>query len=134
MLIDDVLFLTGRGDRGNIFNKETPMTLLKCAQRLDYSPDQPRDENGQFGEGSGTHRDPVVRGMPKPTFEIQKLGPARFELIVRNSGSNPQLHAELERLGYKLTEDIANRHSVIVTSPAEMDAMRNPIKKYFVQG
>lgn len=72
--------------------------------------------------------------MAKPTFEIQKLGPARFELVVKNSRSNPELHAELERLGYKLTEDIENRRSVIVTSPAEMDAKRNPIKKYFVLG
>jgi len=34
---------------------------LFLASRKDYSEDQPRAENGQFGEGSGTHKDPKVR-------------------------------------------------------------------------
>jgi hypothetical protein len=80
MLIDDILLLTGRGDRGNISNKETPMTLLECCQRLDYSPDQPRDENGRFGEGSGTHKDPVVRGMLEKLVG-QNYGPRHAEFV-----------------------------------------------------
>jgi hypothetical protein len=43
---------------GTLSGEETPMTnLLENCKRLDYSPDQPREENGRFGEGgSGTTR------------------------------------------------------------------------------
>jgi hypothetical protein len=68
-----------------------------------------------------------------PTFEILKLGPAKFELVVKNSINNPELHAELERLGYVPTPGSANRRSVIVTSPGEMDAKRDPLKRFFVR-
>jgi hypothetical protein len=40
-----------------VSTEETTMTLLEQCKRLDYSPDQPRDELGRFGEGgSGTTR------------------------------------------------------------------------------
>jgi hypothetical protein len=40
-----------------MIGKETPMTnLLENCKRLDYSPDQPRDELGRFGEtADGAH-------------------------------------------------------------------------------
>jgi hypothetical protein len=67
--------------------------------------------------------------MTKPTIELSKLAPAKFEIIVRNPSD--AMRAELVSLGYTMTVDIAGRWSVVVTSAAELDAARNPLRKYF---
>lgn len=72
--------------------------------------------------------------MEKPKFEmfrIQKDGKPAVELVVRNSMYSEELHNLVEELGYKPTVDIRNRCSIVCTSPAEVDAARNPLVKFF---
>lgn len=71
---------------------------------------------------------------PAPKFEIfrtRKNGKPALEVVVRNASSNPLLLAECERLGLTPTIDMSNRRSVIVRTPAELDAIRDPLKKFF---
>lgn len=69
--------------------------------------------------------------MTKPTIELQKLAPGKFEIVVRNAMQNPELHNALVALGYTQSVDVANRMSVIVTSATELDAKRNPLRAFF---
>lgn len=69
-----------------------------------------------------------------PKFEIlrtQKDGKPALEVVVYNARSNPALLAECERLGLTPTTDMSNRRSVVVSTPAELDAIREPLKKFF---
>lgn len=72
--------------------------------------------------------------MDAPKFEIfrtQKDGKPAVELVVRNSMANPELHATIEKLGYQPTPDIANRRAIVCTTQAEIDAARDPLRKFF---
>lgn len=72
--------------------------------------------------------------MNAPKFEVfrtQKDGKPAVELVVRNSMANAELHALVESLGYQPTTDIANRRAIVCTTPAEVDAARNPLVKFF---
>lgn len=72
--------------------------------------------------------------MNNPKFEILKIqwqGKPAVELVVRDSRKSPELHALVEALGYEATPDMANRRRKICTTPAEVDAARNPIAKFF---
>ena len=72
--------------------------------------------------------------MEAPKFEIvrtQRDGKVSLEVIVRNSLANPELHAECERLGLVPTVDISNRRSITVTTAAELDAVREPLRRFF---
>lgn len=72
--------------------------------------------------------------MNAPKFEIcrtQVNGKPAVELVVRNSLSCPELHAIIDALGYIATPDIANRRSIVCTTPIEVDAARNPLIKFF---
>ncbi len=72
--------------------------------------------------------------MNKPTleiFKIEKNGKVAIEFVVRNSLYNHKLHNMFESLGYKATVDISNRRSIFCTTPAELDAARNLIAKFF---
>lgn len=53
------------------------------------------------------------------------------ELVVRNSTYDQALHDLVVRLGYQPTPDIANRRAIICTTPAEVDAAREPLKHFF---
>lgn len=72
--------------------------------------------------------------MNEAKFEVCRTlvnGKPAVELIVRNSMANTELHSLVESLGYTATQDIANRRSIICTTPAEVDAARNPLVKFF---
>lgn len=72
--------------------------------------------------------------MDAPKFEVfktQKDGKPAVELVVRNAMKSPELQALVESLGYEATPDIANRRRIFCTTPAEVDAARNPIAKFF---
>lgn len=72
--------------------------------------------------------------MNAPKFEVfrtQVNGKPAVELVVRNSMASPELHAVIDALGYIATTNIANRRSIICTTPAEIDAARNPLVKFF---
>lgn len=72
--------------------------------------------------------------MESPKIEIIKNivnGKVELEVVVRNSLANPELHAECERLGLVPTVGISNRRSITVTTPAELDAVRGPLAKFF---
>jgi hypothetical protein len=71
---------------------------------------------------------------PAPKLEIfrtQKNGKPALEVVVHNARSNPALLAECERPGLAPTVDMSNRRSVFVSTPAELDAIREPLKKFF---
>lgn len=72
--------------------------------------------------------------MNAPKFEMrrtQKGGKPAVELVVRNSMQNPELHALVVSLGYQPTTDIANRRAIVCTTAEEIDAARNPLRKFF---
>lgn len=72
--------------------------------------------------------------MNTPKFEIQRHvnnGKVQIEMIVWNSTFSDELHSLVVCLGYKLTEDITGRRSIMCSTPAEIDAARNPIVKFF---
>jgi len=72
--------------------------------------------------------------MNEPKFEINRIqceGKPAVECVVWNSISNPELHKVVEELGYQLTPGIENRRRVICKTPAEVDAVRNPLAKFF---
>ena len=72
--------------------------------------------------------------MKTPKVEIQrhiKDGKVQIELIVWNSMCNSELHELICGLGYELTTDITGRRSIMCSTPAEVDAARNPIMKFF---
>lgn len=72
--------------------------------------------------------------MKTATFSMVKTsinGKVAFEIVVNNSLSNQALHDECIRLGLVPTVDISNRRSIFVSTPAEMDAVRNPLLKFF---
>lgn len=63
--------------------------------------------------------------------KTQKDGKLAFEIVVINSQATPGLKEVLEGLGYTNTIDMANRKSVFVTNPEEMNAKRDPIIGFF---
>lgn len=72
------------------------------------------------------------RAKQKPTFALFNRSTAdqkAFEMVVRNPTT--ELRDLVKTLGYTLTEDMANRYAITVSTPAEMDAARNPIKHLF---
>jgi hypothetical protein len=72
--------------------------------------------------------------MKTATFELAITsinGKKAIEIIVRNSIWNAPLHSECERLGLVPTVDIANRRSITVTTPAELESIRAPLLKFF---
>lgn len=62
-----------------------------------------------------------------------KLGLCRISGGVQLHISNPTpvVKPILEKLGYRLVPDIFNFYDIICTTPAELDAARNPIKQFF---
>ena len=82
----------------------------------------PRDHRGRGNE------------MEAAKFEVKKAslnGAPAFECVVRNSMSNPALHAECVRLGMEPTAGIANRRSVIVATDDQFNAVRNALRPFF---
>ena len=72
--------------------------------------------------------------MTKAKLELQKHikdGKVQIEIIVWNSCANEELHNLVVALGYELTTDITGRRSIFCSTPAEVDAARNPIIKFF---
>jgi hypothetical protein len=70
--------------------------------------------------------------MNAPKFEIFRIqanGKPAVELVIHNAPE--PMRDGLDLLGYKPTPDIANRRSIICTTPAEVDAARDPIRPYF---
>lgn len=70
--------------------------------------------------------------METPKFEVarvQRDGKPSVELIVRYA--TPELRNLLDTLGYVADCTIANRRSIVCTSPAEVDAARNPLAPLF---
>ena len=70
--------------------------------------------------------------MDAPKLEIvrtQKDGKPAIELVVRNATA--AMRPILDALGIVPTVDIANRRSIICTTPQELDAARAPIIKFF---
>ena len=73
--------------------------------------------------------------MDAAKFEVrkaQKNGAPAFECVVRNSMSNPALHAECVRLGMDPTVGISNRSAIIVTTDDEFQTVRNALRPFFV--
>lgn len=64
-------------------------------------------------------------------FRTQANGKPAVEIVVRNSLACPELHSLIVSLGYVATPEIANRRSIICSTPAEIDAARNPLVKFF---
>lgn len=72
--------------------------------------------------------------MTKAKLELQKHakdGKVQIEIIVWNSCANEELHNLVVALGYELTTYITGRRSIFCSTPAEVDAARNPIVKFF---
>ena len=72
--------------------------------------------------------------MNTPKFEIQSHvnnGKVQIELIVWYSTFSDELHNIVVDFGYKLTTDVSGRRSIMCSTPAEVDAARNPILKFF---
>lgn len=72
--------------------------------------------------------------MAKAKLELQKHikdGKVQIEIIVWNSYAKEELHNLVVALGYELTTDITGRRSIFCSTPAEVDAARNPIVKFF---
>lgn len=72
--------------------------------------------------------------MNTPKFEIQRhvdSGKVQIEMIVWYSTFSDELHNLVVALGYKLTNDVTGRRSIMCSTPAEVDAARNPIVKFF---
>jgi hypothetical protein len=72
--------------------------------------------------------------MQAAKFEICPVmhnGQRAMRVAVINSMSNQELHAECERLGLKPTTDVSNSRSIVVTNQAELDAIRNPLRRFF---
>lgn len=70
--------------------------------------------------------------MTTTTFSANRImhaGKPAVELVVRNYPTS--MIPLLEGLGYVVTVDMANRRSIICTTPAEIDAARNPLKDMF---
>ena len=70
--------------------------------------------------------------MDKPTMSINKTmmsGKPAIELVVRHATA--ELRTILDGLGILPSVDMANRRSIICTTPAELDAARNPLKTMF---
>ena len=68
------------------------------------------------------------------TFEARRTavnGKPAVQLIVRNSLSNPELHAVIDSIGYKPMTGIRNARSIMCFSQAEAVAARDPIVKFF---
>jgi hypothetical protein len=72
--------------------------------------------------------------MQTPKFEAHRIninGKPAIELVVRNSLANAELHAIIDSLGYAPTVGIANRRSIICSTPTEIDSARNPLVRFF---
>ena len=69
-----------------------------------------------------------------PRFAVAKRnkgGKPAVELIIHNATYNQELDALTTHLGYAPTPMLANRRSLICTTPEQIDAARNPIAKFF---
>lgn len=67
-----------------------------------------------------------------PTLSINRThlnGKPAVELVVRHATA--ELRPILDGLGILPTVDMANRRSIICTTPAELDAARDPLKDMF---
>jgi hypothetical protein len=74
--------------------------------------------------------------MNQAKFEakrIQKDGKSAIEFEVRDSMTNPSLHAECVRLGMKLTVGISNRRAIVCSTPAEVATIQDAMRPFFVQ-
>lgn len=72
--------------------------------------------------------------MNTPKFEIQRCKVGEkvvIDLIIRNATFNAEFDALTASLGYKAVEDISNSRKIRCTTPAEVDAARTPIIKFF---
>lgn len=70
--------------------------------------------------------------MTTPTLSINRIshnGKPAIELVVRHATA--ELRPILDGLGILATPDMANRRSIICTTPAELDAARNPLRDLF---
>lgn len=70
--------------------------------------------------------------MDAPILSVHKIhinGKPAIELVVRNATA--ALRPILDELGILPTPDIANRRSIICTTPSELDAARNPLRHMF---
>ena len=81
-------------------------------------------------------RDHRGRGnkMEAAKFEVKKAtanGAPAFECVVRNSMSNPALHAECVRLGMEPTAGISNRRAIIATTDEQFNAIRVALRPFF---
>lgn len=70
--------------------------------------------------------------MENAKFEIcrtQKDGKPAVELVIRNA--NASLRAICDTLGMQPTVGISNRRSIVCSTPAEVDAIREPLRSLF---
>ena len=61
----------------------------------------------------------------------QKDGKPAVEFVVRNSMSNPALHAECIRLGVEPSVGISNRRAIICTTPEAIIAIQTAMRPFF---
>jgi len=61
----------------------------------------------------------------------QKDGKPAVEFVVRNSMSNPALHAECVRLGIEPTVGIANRRAIVCTTTEEIRSIQSAMRPFF---
>jgi hypothetical protein len=70
-----------------------------------------------------------------PSMELSRTsyhGAPAVELVIRNAcDGGPEFRGLVQSLGYQLDCTIANRRSLICTTPAQVDAARNPLHPYF---
>lgn len=72
--------------------------------------------------------------MNAPKLELcrtTKNGNPAIEVVVRNATTNAELDALTTSLGYVPTVGVANRRSIVCCNATELDAVRNPIAKFF---
>jgi len=70
----------------------------------------------------------------QPRFSVRRYdnnGNVRIEMTVQNAMYCSELQALVEQLGYEPTPGISNHRTINCLSPAEVDAARNPITKFF---
>ena len=74
--------------------------------------------------------------MTAATFSatrVSKDGKPAVQFVVRNSLSNPALHAECLRLGMTITVDIANSREIICITNDQITAVQSAMRPFFAK-
>jgi hypothetical protein len=80
------------------------------------------------------NQEDTMTNTKTPKMELLRTsldGKPAFELVVRNAAFAPGLSDLCDGLGIMPTVDMANRRGIIVTTPEQLDAVREPLKHLF---